>query len=805
MIRSALVLSFVLAASACLPTTAGLDENLAGQTVHLTVIHTSDIHSRLLPYDFSPGTTDQGLGLIPEAGPFGGAARMAALINREKAKSQRVLLLDSGDNFQGAPIFNLFKGEPEYRFQSIIGMNVSVIGNHEFDDGLANFTQKVRDFAHFPVLSANYIFLDPKTSGSDQTALFTEPYSIQNVRGIKVGVIGMANISSLDSIGEGGNSLQITPIEQNEAARMYVQLLKPVVDLVFIVSHLGLDGDQALIQGYDADFQYGRIKSFINRAKNPWTIVQWFGTEGEDSSVVEVHIPGVSGIDAIFGGHLHIVLNPPQALTDPSGRKVLIVDSGAFAKYVGRLDLEVKMPPAGGDAEGAEILSDHFRVFPIDALWCSDQMHAYYKNNFWDPGTFAKDPSVIAAEKKCASLEDPDTTWMLQPYILTLNQTYRLKSIFAYAPGDILRRNNNTGGDSELGNMLSDSMRKRQDVDAEVALTNSLGMRDNVYAGAVTQETMFNVFPFENTINIMYLSGDEMQDLFDYVTDRSAGRGCVSQGQISGARFIMDCAQTAENDALLPCKTAADCPADRDQYRMPWSCSPDDTGTGRCFAHTAENVTINGDPLDPRATYKIAVNDYIAKGGSGFKVLQRNTSRIETGIDLRDSLIGYMQSFCSCDDINAGRTHSSSGTPCGNLVNGEYVVAPSTKTFCQQAASFQTALQAKSGSCTCQDVLEGNVSACGEITDPMKVQCGAACDTLPLSTPPTSQELAQIAACKAIPGGPSLGECSCKDALDPTSTACGYVTQDTKNFCETPTSLPVAVGVTDGRIGRRIK
>ena len=40
-----------------------------------------------------------------------------------------------------------------------------------------------------------------------------------------------------------------------------------------------------------------------------------------------------------------------------------------------------------------------------------------------------------------------------------------------------------------------------------MAVTNSLGIRDNLYAGVLTQEAMFNVFPFENTINVMFLTG----------------------------------------------------------------------------------------------------------------------------------------------------------------------------------------------------------------------------------------------------------------------------------------------------------
>ncbi len=49
--------------------------------------------------------------------------------------------------------------------------------------------------------------------------------------------------------------------------------------------------------------------------------------------------------------------------------------------------------------------------------------------------------------------------------------------------------------------------------------------------GAINMETIFNVFPFENTITVMYLSGREMQELFDYITERSHTRGCQSQAQ----------------------------------------------------------------------------------------------------------------------------------------------------------------------------------------------------------------------------------------------------------------------------------
>src|SRR4026208_1052913 len=89
--------------------------NLVGQDIHLTIILTSDIHSRLFPYNFVPNTFDQDYGLLPANAPFGGIARISTLVKRIRRASPRSLWLDSGDAFQGAPVFNMFKGEAEMR------------------------------------------------------------------------------------------------------------------------------------------------------------------------------------------------------------------------------------------------------------------------------------------------------------------------------------------------------------------------------------------------------------------------------------------------------------------------------------------------------------------------------------------------------------------------------------------------------------------------------------------------------------------------------------------------------------------
>ena len=59
--------------------------------------------------------SELGLGTLDEVKNVGGVARVSYVLNRERARSDRVLHVDSGDIFEGAPVFNFFQGEPEAR------------------------------------------------------------------------------------------------------------------------------------------------------------------------------------------------------------------------------------------------------------------------------------------------------------------------------------------------------------------------------------------------------------------------------------------------------------------------------------------------------------------------------------------------------------------------------------------------------------------------------------------------------------------------------------------------------------------
>lgn len=491
----ALAAAVSLGVNGCLARVENPD--LRGVDVRLTLLHTSDIHSRILPFDHAPMYTEQKLGLVPGRGPYGGIARVAHIVKRERARAGRVLYLDSGDLFQGAPIFNLFHGEPEIRALSAAGVDAFALGNHEFDVGAVNVADKFLDHAAFPVLAANYEWERNAKPFADKFDELVDPWIVFNVGGLRVGVIGMGNLSSMTSLEEGGNSLGIVPREVIETVQHHVSMLRDQVDLVILLSHLGL---------------------------------------GEDEKVAR----NVCGLDVILGGHHHVALDPPKVIpfdpdpefltgthedgyydVDEDGTKrgvpaiatcsaehrrpVIMSHPNAFAKFVGRLDLVIR---------DGRVRSHRYRLFPVD--------------------------STVP--------EDPDVAFILEDYERELRLAYDLDRVITRATENV-RRFGTAGGDSPLGNLVAEAMQTRKYVETDFAVTNSLGIRTDILEGDVTVETMFNVLPFENTIATMFLSGSEVQELLDYATRRAAGRGCSSQVQVSGISFTMNC-RTGEAEGI---------------------------------------------------------------------------------------------------------------------------------------------------------------------------------------------------------------------------------------------------------------
>lgn len=251
----------------------------------LTILHTNDQHSRIEPFDASYTKN-------PNQGGF---ARRAHLIQEIRKTEKNLLLLDSGDIFQGTPYFNIFGGELEFKLMSLMGYDASTMGNHDFDNGLEGFL-KVLPNAKFPFICSNYDFKNTILDGK------TMPYKIINKNGIKVGIFGVGiKLEGLVGKKQYKETVYNDPVE---IAQQFSNFLKKEknCDMVICLSHIGYR--------YDDSENISDIK-LASKTEN---------------------------IDLILGGHTHTFLPEPQKFTNRAGKTVLVNQVGWAGLLLGRLD-----------------------------------------------------------------------------------------------------------------------------------------------------------------------------------------------------------------------------------------------------------------------------------------------------------------------------------------------------------------------------------------------------------------------------------------------------------------------------------
>ncbi len=251
----------------------------------LVILHTNDVHSRVEPFPLDGGRN---------AG-MGGAARRATLIKEVRAAHKNVLLLDSGDIFQGTPYFNVFKGEIEIKLMTEMGYDAATIGNHDFDGGIEGLHAQL-PHADFPFVISNYDLSDTIMGESIM------PYKIFQKGNIKVGIYGLG--IELDGLVPQllyGNTQYLDPIK---SAQKYEKILKQEMacDLVICLSHLG--------------FKY---------------------RDGKVSDIVLAH--QTSHTDIILGGHTHTFLREPAIEKNRKGQEVIINQVGFGGILIGQLEV----------------------------------------------------------------------------------------------------------------------------------------------------------------------------------------------------------------------------------------------------------------------------------------------------------------------------------------------------------------------------------------------------------------------------------------------------------------------------------
>jgi 2',3'-cyclic-nucleotide 2'-phosphodiesterase (5'-nucleotidase family) len=412
------------------------------------LLHLADLHSHLFPDRVTLDQNDavHGLGKAGETTSVGGAARIATVLDAERARAGVTLTLDAGDVLEGTAVYPLFGGVPEMLSEGALAVDAVAVGNHDLAAGPGRLAMLFRRASEAALLAANL--------AADAPGLGVPSVLVER-GGLRVRVIGL------------GRSPDAAPGVRDCATQVQRIVDHGGADVFVVLSHLGSDLDEQLL-------------------------------------------PLTTGVDVVLGGHTHDILTPPAIVDDCAAalaaqrgcrpRPVRVVHSGAYGHYVGRVALALSTEPAAGRVTVTDVRTS---LIPI-----TDGIE-----------------------------ERADVLDLLAPYRRAM-ESYGLERPVAFAPVP-LSRAAPRGGDSALGNAVTHAMRVA--AQADMALLNGTGIRDDVAAGVLTVEDAFRVLPFDDRLVAVDVSGRALNDAVEQVRALSCMRDRTSQVQLDGGTLVLSC------------------------------------------------------------------------------------------------------------------------------------------------------------------------------------------------------------------------------------------------------------------------
>lgn len=265
------------------------------ERTHVTVLSTTDLSGQIHPFDYYTGEPANH-----------GLAKVGSLIKRARLLDPELILLDSGDTIQGTPYaYHAAVVEPAEANPMMVAMNdlrydAMVPGNHEFNFGL-DALNTARRSSRFPWISANITL-----AGTEDPAY--APYIIKQVRGVRVGVLGLTT-PSIPVWEDAANYEGMDFVDPVKAAHRWVRELRRRnrVDVVIIAMHMGLEED--ILSGTPIPGQL----------------------PGENAAVrIAREVPGV---DLILMGHTH------REVPSLNINGVLLTQAGRWGEFLSRTTL----------------------------------------------------------------------------------------------------------------------------------------------------------------------------------------------------------------------------------------------------------------------------------------------------------------------------------------------------------------------------------------------------------------------------------------------------------------------------------
>jgi 5'-nucleotidase len=510
----------------------------------------NDFHGNLQPPSGSSGRISTGPTTTVDAG---GVEYLATWIKRLREQNSNTITVGAGDLIGASPLISgLFHDEPTIEAMNSLGLDVSGVGNHEFDEGVNELLRMQNGGCHpvdgcqdgdpfggalFRYLAANVFF-----TGTDNTIL--PPAKVVKIDNAKIAFLGLTLEGTPQIVTPAGVAgLEFRP--EVQTINNLVQELRAEQGVRAFVVLIHQGGQQ------NAPFAGGFMD--VNRCDN---------FTGDIKPIVEALDPQV---DLVVSAHTH----QPYVC---KFNGIPTTSASSFGRLVTDIDLVI----------------DHQ----------SKDVKAVAAHNVIVTRDVPKDTAQTTIVDKYNALSAPLANRIVGSQTATIT------------------RDVNFAQETALGDVIADAqLASTSPTDfggAVVAFMNPGGIRDNLTCSVacspaspapVTYNQLFTVQPFNNVMTVKTMTGDMIRRLLEQ--QFTVLPGGIRLLQVSnGFTYTYDLRQPAGS---------------------------------RVF-----NIRINGTPVDPLASYRVAMNNFLASGGDGFTVFNEGTDPLGGEIDL-DALVAYFQ------------------------------------------------------------------------------------------------------------------------------------------------------------------
>ena len=460
--------------------------------IQLQVLSFNDFHGHLQP----PGGTDATLGtqLDPSGTQVGGAEYLASTLDRLRNKARYSHTVAAGDLIGGSPFLSgLFHDEPAVESLNALGLDVSSVGNHEFDEGVSELLRMQRGgYCHledgcfapwgedgYPGADFQWLAANVVRTSTGRTIL--PATAVRSVRGVKVGYIGMtleATPTLVAQAGIRGIEFRDEVETANRAAR---ELRRRGVQTIIVLLHEG-------------GLQSGTYQQCV----------------GISGPIVDIAKNLHPEIDLVVTGHTHqpYVCNIP----DPAGRQRMVTSASSFGRVVTETTLTIGTRT--GEVNRNKTTATNHLVTRID-------------------------PDPVQTE--IISRWDAAAAPIANQVVGTISED--------------ITRSPNRDTEGPLANLIADAQLAATaapaDGGAVIAFMNPGGVRADLFTadiaggeqpGEVTYGEAFAVQPFGNLLVTMNMTGAQIELLLEQqaIDDRPGGREVLILGVSEGFTFTYD-------------------------------------------------------------------------------------------------------------------------------------------------------------------------------------------------------------------------------------------------------------------------